>query len=357
MSDRGVLVYDRMESNRRKCALLLFLLAVLSAPFFLYLVEYLMLWVALLVPGIMRVAVDDPRRGLAYAAAGALVVSALVVMVMYLTSARRFLRLRGVRPVTPSEEPELCRTVENLCIGSGLPMPAVHLMESRAANAFSTGMRPSRASLVVTRGLLDLLEQRELEGVVAHELSHIANQDTRLAAALSTTLGLLWLPIRLVVGFLRLLFRIHWLLGAVAGFSLGMMGVSLVGLLLSLVAADPAASPWILLMVFIVGYCFVGAPLAGLLVRMGAFRARDLAADADAALLTRLPHRLASALEKMASSNSDGLPVSAATVHLFTVEPRPPSSSGLLRMFSPHPPLSQRVAVLRAMGTPSGPSR
>ncbi len=355
MTDRAVLVYDRIESNRRKSTLLLILLAVLSAPFFLYFVEYLMLWVAVLVPGIMRVAADDPVRGMAYAGAGALAVSLIVVMAVYRTSARLLLRLRGVRPLGPSEEPELWRTVENLCIGSGLPMPALYLMESRAANAFSTGMSPADASLVVTRGLLEVLERRELEGVIAHELSHIGNQDTRLSAALATAIGILWLPIRLVVGLFRLLFRIHWLLGAMAGFWVGAMGMGLVIILFSLAAEDPGASLWIVLIAGYVGYCFVGAPLAGVLVRMGASRVRELRADADAALLTGLPHRLASALEKMASSDADALSVTPAAAHLFTVDPHSRPWSWLQGMLSPHPPVSERVAALRAMGTPGNP--
>ena len=127
--------------------------------------------------------------------------------------ARMVLRWAGARPVGPEREPELFRVVENLCIGAGLPMPRILVVDTDQANAFATGNAPESASLVVTRGLLTLLSKRELEGVVSHELSHIGNHDIRLNTALSALVGMISGPLTLVTAPVRWAFRSSQALG------------------------------------------------------------------------------------------------------------------------------------------------
>jgi heat shock protein HtpX len=121
------------------------------------------------------------------------------------------LRLARARPVSPDQEPDLIRTVENLCIGAGLP--AIYVVESKAPNAFATGRDAQHASLVVTRGLLTLLNHRELQGVIAHELSHIGNNDIRLSTLLAALVGTMTMPFRICTAPIRSAFAVHWGLG------------------------------------------------------------------------------------------------------------------------------------------------
>jgi heat shock protein HtpX len=254
------------------------------------------------------------------------------------------LRLARARPLSPAEEPALVRLVQNLCIGAGLPLPRIHLVESTAPNAFATGRDPGNASLVVTRGLLRLLEGRELEGVIAHELSHIGNHDIRLTTTLAALVGIASLPLR------SLRFRMCWplvLLG-VHFWSLLLQGI-LWGFLGFGAARELPAVFWWLSVTGPPLYVLFVSPAVALLIRQAVSQQREFLADADAVLLTRDPEALALALVKIGAASGNRLHVGEGSVCLYFVDPLEPGASLLHRIFPSHPPLQERIELLARM--------
>ena len=272
--------------------------------------------------------------------------------------ARMVLRWAGARPVGPEREPELFRVVENLCIGAGLPMPRILVVDTDQANAFATGNAPESASLVVTRGLLTLLSRRELEGVVSHELSHIGNHDIRLNTMLSALVGTISGPLMLVTAPVRWAFRSNQALGLVVLLvALPLAGSMAAGLAAGVVAlfhGDVAGELpvflrwWAVHAMLAPVYATLVAPVAALMIRQAVSRERELLADADAALLTRDPEGLALALARIGTSSRKRLAVAEASVHLYVVDPHGDASL-LHRIFPSHPPLQQRIQLLTQM--------
>src|SRR3990170_1325447 len=309
MTQQRVLIWDRIDANRRNSRLLVLAFAAVLLPVAAYLAMYLMLWVAMVL-GVMAVGIglvevfSGDGAWLAGFAAVDAVISVLVLLaVAYLLfrfASAIVLRLSGARPVTQAEEPELWRTAENLCIGAGLPQPRLHVVESGAANAFATGLDPERASLVVTRGLLGLLDRREIEGIVAHELAQIGNYDTRLGTLLAVGVALLRLPLGIVIAIFRFLFRIHWAVGGGLLLYLGLPMLATIPFGISvaddLLAEDPLTGVLFISAMFLPFYVFVGAPLIAYLIRVAVLRQREFLADADAVLLARSAEPLATAL-------------------------------------------------------------
>jgi heat shock protein HtpX len=377
-----VLIYDRIGANRRNTLLLLGLFGILLLPIIVY------LFVCLIIPG--RLLFGSPGqidKANAEFWRGLMLVPFLVLLVAWLEyrfSARLLRRLAGARPVGREEEPELVRTVENLCIGAGLPQPQVCVVESNAPNAFAVGLRLDDASLVVTRGLLDLLDRRELEGVIAHELSHIGNHDTRLKTIVAVVVTTLRLPVDAVKRFLRFLrgsgvsIVVRFLLISAVPTVLIMVmiaplyyALSWTGLFEWLDRTMKTISPGSPLGAIITAilaefafvapfyfplYVFLLAPfLAASMIRMISTE-REFLADADAALLTRNPGALARALGKISTAASMPMNVSPATTHLYIVEPVRTNVSWWERSVSAHPPTYERIDRLEAMGTTDAPS-
>jgi len=304
-SGQPVLVYDRIDSNRRSSLLLILLFFLLVGGFATAI-------------GIVL--------GLPYVLAPIVLVPvAIFALFSYYASTRITLAISGVHQVTKEEEPELFRTVENLCIGAGLPMPQVYVIEDGAPNAFATGRDPQHAHVVVTRGLLQKLDHLELEGVIAHELSHIGNYDIRLMTIVVVLVGL----VALMADFmLRLTYfgagRRPSNRGRGGGYAaLIIYALALLGIIL--------------------------APLAAQLIRFAISRQRELLADASGALLTRYPEGLARALEKIAADPDPLGVANKATAHLYIVNPLHEHKSFLNNLFSTHPPIEERIALLRAM--------
>jgi Zn-dependent protease with chaperone function len=232
------------------------------------------------------------------------------------------------------------------------------VVESSAANAFSAGLDPHHASLVVTRGLLQLLERHELEGIIAHELSHIGNYDTRLSTTMAVTVRVLRLPFVIVMGFFRFLFGLHWMLGVGALFY-GFLILGSMSLAVPLIASDPESGPmrWILpLALALPVYVLFGAPLLGLLIQRAVSKQWEFLADADAVLLTRHAEGLATALAKMATAGGSRMKVSGATAHLYIVDPLGEDAVWWDRIFSTHPLVEERIAALAGMGGGISPS-
>lgn len=252
-----------------------------------------------------------------YIAIGIALIQAAVA---YWSSDKIALKSAGAQQITKDDYPELWRTTENLAITAGLPMPRLYVIEDPAPNAFATGRNPEHAAIAVTTGLLNRLDKSELEGVLAHELSHVGNRDI-LVMSLTVVL----------IGFLALVSDIFLRL-SIFGFGGrdGEGGGNVVSLVIS-----------IALMLL--------APIAGLLIKAAISRKREYTADASGALLTRYPEGLASALEKISSYEGKGMErASDATAHLFISNPfGKRAKKGIKKLFATHPPIEKRIEKLR----------
>ncbi|RWZ64653.1 protease [Labedella populi] len=254
----------------------------------------------------------------------AIVVTTFVVAVGYATlqyflAARQAVALSGGRRISRADDARLYRIVENLAITTGTPMPAVYIVDDPAPNAFATGRDPEHASVAATSGLLALLDDAELEGVMAHELGHVRNYDIRVSMMV---FGLV-----VAVGFIAdLFFRLAFFGG---GNRNGNGGGSPIFLVFGLVA-------------------MLVAPLVASLVQAAVSRQREYLADATGALTTRHPDALARALEKLETFGRPLARQNSSMAHLWIADPLKP---GVIdRLFSTHPPLADRVARLRAIG-------
>lgn len=237
----------------------------------------------------------------------------------------------GARQATAEEHRYLVNVAEAVAIGAGVPMPKVYVIDSPAPNAFATGRDPRHASIAVTRGLLQLLDRQELEGVVAHELAHVRNYDIRFMSMLVATLGALLVLRDLVMrwgmwgGFGGGSSRRSGRSGRDGGGGMG-QGIALVLLLVLLVLG----------------------PIVGMLLRFAVSRRREFLADATGAYITRNPEGLARALEKLRAYSGKRLEVSEGVRHMFIVNPAV-QLGGEGGLFSTHPPIEERIKRLRSM--------
>lgn len=239
----------------------------------------------------------------------------------YWYSDKIVLRMTGARPVSREEHRELWNVVENLAITAGLPMPKVYIVNDPAPNAFATGRNPEHAVVAVTTGLLQILDRTELEGVIAHELSHVGNRDM-LVMTVAVVLA----------GFIAIL----------ADF---FMRAMIFG------GGNDRKHP-IFLVLAIVG--IILAPIAAKLIQLAVSRKREYLADASGALLTRYPEGLASALEKISSYSRPMQKASHATAHLFISDPfgkgeKRSIGQRIGGLFQTHPPAEERIRILRGM--------
>jgi len=303
--DERVLIYDRIDQNRRN-------------TFFLLTVFVLVLAGLSIALGIIL--------GMPYPYAPLLIIPFIIfAIISYYASSSVALGISGAHEVTKEQEPELVRKVENLCIGAGLPMPKVYVIEDGSPNAFATGRDPEHASVAVTRGLLDKLDELELEGVLAHELSHIGNYDIRV------------MTIVVVLGGLAALMADFMLRLTIMGSGRRSSNQGKGG---------GAAFAFVYLAALLAA---ILAPIAAQLIRFAVSREREYLADASGALLTRNPEGLASALEKIAADPDPLEVANKATAHLYINNPLREHKSWLNNMFSTHPPIEERVRLLRAM--------
>lgn len=254
-----------------------------------------------------------------------LILAGLFVLISYYSASSMVLGISQAKEVKHDENPDLYHVVENLCLGSGLPVPKIYIIEDTAPNAFATGRDPQHAVVVVTSGLLQKLDKLELEGVIAHELSHIKNYDIRLMTLVVVLVGL----VALLADFML---RYTWF-GAGRRSSNRGRGEGMAGAVI-LIAALVAA---------------ILAPLAAQLIRLAISRGREYLADASGALLTRYPDGLARALEKIATDKEPLEVANKATAHLYIVNPLKGHESLTNNLFSTHPPIGERIRRLRAM--------
>lgn len=250
---------------------------------------------------------------------GAVIFAVLMSFGSYWWSDKIVLAMSGAKPVTHDNARELYHLVENLCITAGLPLPKIYIIEDTAMNAFATGRDPEHGVICLTTGIINRLEKIELEGVIAHELSHIGNRDILLSTV-----------VVVMVGFVTLLadwFR-HWAFfgGKSDDRDRGQLGVIL------MIAA-------IILSIL--------APIAAMLMQLAISRKREFLADADGALLTRYPEGLARALEKISGDTEPLEAANRATAHLYIANPF--KGKKVSSLFMTHPPIEDRVKLLRGM--------
>lgn len=245
-----------------------------------------------------------------------LVIAAAYAFFQYFFAARQAVALSGGVPVEKADEPRLYRIVENLSIATGTPMPQVYLIDDPAPNAFATGRDPEHAVVAATTGLLAIMDDAELEGVMAHELGHVRNYDIRVSMIV---FGLVVAVGFLSDAFLRLAF-----------FGRGGNGNG---------GGNPA-----LLIVGLVS--MVLAPIVASVVQLSISRQREYLADATSALTTRHPDALARALLKLESAGRPMQRQNSSMAHLWIADPMRPGVMD--RLFSTHPPLPDRIARLRA---------
>jgi len=232
------------------------------------------------------------------------------------------LSISKARPASREEFFDLYTVTENLAISAGLPLPKIYVVDDPAPNAFATGRNKEHAVVAVTTGLLAKLERSELEGVIAHELSHIGNRDILLMSA-----------VVVLVGFVSIIsdmfLRSMWFGGGrrddnrEGGGFLAILGIVLVVL----------------------------SPIIATLIKLAISRRREFLADSSGALLTRYPEGLANALEKISNYNMPMKTASTATAHLFISNPLAGKGASISNLFQTHPPIAERIKLLRAMSS------
>ena len=251
----------------------------------------------------------------------AVIFSILTSLTSYWYSDKIVLAMAHAREIEKKDNPEIYRLVENLCIASGLPLPKVYIINEMQPNAFATGRDEKHAVVAMTKGLIDKLDRAELEGVIAHELSHIKNRDILLGTAVVILVGIVAM---LSNFFLRITF---WGGGRRDNDSGGKYMI-IIGILAAILA-----------------------PIAAGLIQLAVSRKREFLADASAALLTRYPEGLARALEKISADPASLKTANTSTAHLYISSPlRGKQSKGwFAKLFMTHPPTEERLNALRGM--------
>ena len=294
-------MYKEIDSNKRRTVLLmgLFLIFVIGVGYVLslYFNNYFILVIAV-------------------------IVATVQALTSYYYSDKISLAVSGAKEA-PRTEPflELHRIVENLSITAGLPKPKIYIINDPSPNAFATGRDPKHASLAVTTGLLEMMNKNELQGVIAHELSHVGNYDIRLM-----------MVVVVLVGVVALIsdFALRWMWFGGGRKNDNNEGGSQAQLILFVIAIVLA----------------ILAPLAASLIQLAISRKREYLADASGALLTRYPDGLASALEKISQYTKPLKRANRATAHLYIADPFRKKVAGL---FATHPPVDDRIKKLRSM--------
>ncbi len=245
--------------------------------------------------------------------------------ISYFSGDKIALSATGAKPISHDENKYVFHLVENLCISAGVPMPKIYLIEDPAINAFATGRDPKNASIAVTRGAVEKLSNEELEGVLAHELSHVKNYDIRFM-----------MLVAVMVGSITIL----------ANFMLRSGGLVRGGK-----NSNREGGSQLFAILMIVGIVLaILSPFIAELIKLAISRKREYLADASAALLTRYPDGLANALEKIATENIPMRKASTATAHLFISSPFNGGRKKFASFFSTHPPVEDRIKKLRTMG-------
>ena len=309
---------EAQAANRRNTMLLLAFLTALAAGF-----GYVIGWA--LDNEVSDNVVVVSRFGLSVAGAMALA-SILWSLISLAFGNRMVLAMADARPIEQAEAPQLFNVAEEMSIAAGVPIPKLMVMETDALNAFATGTSTGNATIVVTRGLLATLNRDELQGVIGHEMGHIANLDTRYMTIVGVTVGLIALVADMILRMLQ------W-----GSFNRD-----------SRDRKESSSGSGLLIVVLIVVAIF--APLAAKAVQMAVSRQREYLADATSVQFTRNPAGLISALTKIDAAARPFPGVSNATQHLFIVNPVQKITAATSALMATHPEVADRIARLRNLG-------
>lgn len=298
-------LYTQAESNSHKTFLLIFLFVIILIALGWLLSYILNTYIFLLIAVVLAVAQS---------------------FASYWYSDKIVLSMSHALPIEKKDDVELYRIIENLCITAGLPMPKIYIINESQPNAFATGRDKNHAVICVTRGLREKMDKNELEGVISHELSHIGNRDILLSTA-----------IVILVGIIALLSNLFIRMSFFGG--LGRRG-----------SRDSGGELGIILIVLGIAAAIL-APIVAMMIQLAISRKREFMADADGALLTRYPEGLASALEKIAGDQTSLRAATHTTAHLYIANPfrGKHSESWFTKLFSTHPPIEERIKILREM--------
>jgi heat shock protein HtpX len=300
---------DRIAVNRRNSLLLIAAFLAFIAVFG-YVIGYA--WIG------------DPVSAL-FGLVLAFVVGTISGLVSYYAGDRMVLAASRAREVTHDEAPQLFNVVEEMAIAGGLPMPKVYIIEDSAPNAFATGRDPEHASVAVTSGLLEKLDRDELQGVIAHEMSHVGNFDIRYAMLVGVLVGT---TVLISDFFLRGL----WFGGGSGGRRGGGGQAQIIMIIVAVALA-------------------VLAPIFARLLQLSISRQREYLADATAVKFTRNPKGLADALQKISGDREVLEAANRATAHLYIVNPIKRFEKRAKGLFSTHPPIEERIQILRSLET------
>ena len=298
-------LYDQIARNKRRSIFLVVAL-VLLVTVLVYVIGAALQYDALAMAGI------------------ALVLTGLYGWFSYYFSDKMVLTMSRAKEIKKHDAIELYRLVENLCLGEGLPMPKIYVIEDSALNAFATGRDPEHASIAFTTGILQRLERAELEGVAAHELSHVKNYDIRMTSLVVVMVGVIALIADI---FIRMSF---W-----------------GGLGRSNDRREGGSNPILGIAAIVLALL---TPLIAQLIQLAISRQREYLADASGALLTRYPEGLARALEKISHDNEPLEVANNATASLYIANPLKGGAASLFsNLFNTHPPIEERIRRLRSM--------
>src|SRR5918997_1183422 len=308
---------ERIARNRRNSLLLIaaFLAFITS---FGYIIGFALL--------------GDPKRAL-FGLVLALIVGIVSGLISYYGGDKMVLAASRAREITHDDAPVLFNVVEEMSIAAGLPMPKVYIVDDSAPNAFATGRDPQHAVVAVTSGLLEKLDRDELQGVIAHEMSHVANFDIRYSMLVGILVGT---TVLISDFFLRGL----WFGGGRGG---GRRG-----------GGDGGGQRQLIMMAIAIVLAIL-APLFARLLQLSISRQREFLADATAVRLTRNPRGLADALQKISGDREVLEAANRATAHLYIVNPVMRFEQRPKVLFSTHPPIDERIQILRSMETGSIP--
>lgn len=292
--------YSQIHGNKNKTYLIFFLFILIVSGFFF---------------GVGKLY----GNGLGYAALG-FGISFCSSIFSYFFSDKIVLMTTGAKPASKEQFFDFYTVTENLCMGAGLPLPKLYVMEDPAPNAFATGRNPKHAAVCVTTGLLQIMERGELEGVIAHELSHIKNYDILVATMAAVLVGTVSLAADMLM---RSLF---WN------------------------SDDDSNGRHPFFYVLFIAAMIV-IPIVATIIQLAISRKREFLADATGALMTRYPEGLARALEKISGYSGATRSATTSTAHLFIANPfkNARSMAWVGNLFSTHPPAAERIAILRSM--------
>ena len=247
----------------------------------------------------------------------AFIVGGVYALIQYFLAAKLALGMNGAKQIVKKDNPRLYRTVENLAITNGMPMPKVYVINDPAPNAFATGRDPNHAVVCATAGLLDMMDDTELEAVMAHEMGHVKNYDIRVMMIVFGMVSAIGLIADIIT-------HLMWFGGS----------------------DDESPNPIFIVLGIVAA---ILAPFIALMVQMAVSRRREYLADSTGAMTTRYPEGLARALEKIRDFGAPMKRQNTATAHLFFANPL--RGKSLANMFSTHPPIDERIRRLRQMDT------